>query len=126
MSDPSTFPTFPPGFVWGVATAAYQIEGAVHEGGRGPSIWDTFAHTPGRIKNGDTADIACDHYHRYPEDVALMADLGLGAYRFSIAWPRVQPGGSGPANADGIAFYDRLVDALLAKGIAPYATLYHW
>src|SRR5687768_14801184 len=99
---------FPPGFLWGVATASYQIEGAVDEGGRLPSIWDTFTHTPGRIKNGDSADIACDHYHRYPEDVALMADLGLGAYRFSIAWPRVQPGGSGTANADGIAFYDRL------------------
>jgi beta-glucosidase len=117
---------FPPGFLFGVATAAYQIEGAVDEDGRGPSIWDTFAHTPGRIKNGDTGDVACDHYHRYAEDVELIAALGAGAYRFSIGWPRLQPGGSGPVNPAGAAFYDRLVDALLAKGIAPYVTLYHW
>src|SRR4029453_1336564 len=113
---------FPPGFVWGAATASYQIEGAVDEGGRGPSIWDTFAHTPGRTKNGETGDVACDHYHRYPEDIALMADLGLDAYRFSIAWTRIQPDGSGAPNAEGIAFYDRLIDALLERGIAPHAT----
>ncbi|MDQ1645306.1 MAG: beta-glucosidase [Cryptosporangiaceae bacterium] len=117
---------FPPGFLFGVATAAYQIEGAVDEDGRGPSIWDTFAHTPGRIKNGDTGDVACDHYHRYAEDVELISGLGAGAYRFSIGWPRLQPGGRGPVNPGGAAFYDRLVDALLAKGIAPYVTLYHW
>jgi beta-glucosidase len=117
---------FPPGFTWGVATAAYQIEGAVAEGGRGPSIWDTFAHTPGKTKNGDTGDVACDHYHRYDEDVRLMADLGVSAYRFSIAWPRIQPQGGGPDNPAGLAFYDRLVDRLLAAGIDPVATLYHW
>jgi beta-glucosidase len=118
--------SFPDGFIWGTATASYQVEGAVTEGGRGPSSWDTFAHTEGRIKNGDLADVACDHYHRYPEDIALMAGLGLDAYRFSVAWPRVQPDGKGAVNADGLAFYDRLVDALLDRGIAPYATLYHW
>src|SRR3954469_9558713 len=89
---------FPDGFVWGAATASYQIEGAVHEGGRGPSIWDTFAHTPGRILNGDTGDVACDHYHRWEEDLDLMAGLGAGAYRFSIAWPRIQPDGTGAPN----------------------------
>ncbi|GAA4700835.1 GH1 family beta-glucosidase [Phytohabitans rumicis] len=110
------------GFTWGVSTSAYQIEGGVAEGGRGLSIWDTFTH-----KNGlPTGDIACDHYHRYPEDVALLADLGVSAYRFSVAWPRIQPDGSGPANKDGIAFYDRLVDALLEKGIDPVLTLFHW
>ena len=114
------------GFRWGVATAAYQIEGAVDEDGRGPSTWDTFAHTAGRVRDGHTGDVACDHYHRWPEDVALMAGLGLDSYRFSIAWPRVQPRGSGPVNARGLDFYDRLVDALLAAGIAPAATLYHW
>jgi beta-glucosidase len=117
---------FPTGFVWGVATAAYQIEGAVAEAGRGPSIWDTFAHSPGRVRDGDTGDIACDHYHRYAEDIQLMADLGVSAYRFSIAWPRIQPGGGGPDNPLGLAFYDRLVDRLLAAGIDPVATLYHW
>jgi beta-glucosidase len=116
----------PEGFRWGVATAAYQIEGAVDEDGRGPSTWDTFAHTPGRVRDGHTGDVACDHYHRWPEDVALMSDLGIGAYRFSIAWPRVQPSGSGPVNAKGLDFYDRLVDGLLAAGISPAATLYHW
>ncbi|MHC5902654.1 GH1 family beta-glucosidase [Streptomyces sp. S6] len=116
----------PADFVWGAATAAYQIEGAVAEDGRGPSVWDTFSHTPGKVTGGDTGDVACDHYHRMPEDVALMSQLGLDAYRFSVSWPRVQPGGSGPANAAGIAFYDRLVDELLAKGITPWATLYHW
>lgn len=117
---------FPDGFVVGVSTASYQIEGAVHEGGRGPSIWDTFAHTPGRTLGGDTGDVACDHYHRSGEDVELMAALGVDAYRFSIAWPRVQPSGSGAPNPEGLGFYDRLVDALLAHGIAPTPTLFHW
>ncbi|SNR37435.1 GH1 family beta-glucosidase [Actinomadura mexicana] len=116
----------PEDFRWGVATAAYQIEGAVAEDGRGPSTWDTFSHTPGRTRDGHTGDVACDHYHRWPEDVALMAGLGVDAYRFSIAWPRVQPSGSGAVNAKGLDFYDRLVDGLLLAGIAPAATLYHW
>ncbi|MES9536966.1 GH1 family beta-glucosidase [Actinomadura sp. NPDC000600] len=116
----------PEGFRWGVATAAYQIEGAVDEDGRGPSTWDTFSHTPGRTRDGHTGDVACDHYHRWPQDVALMAGLGVDSYRFSIAWPRVQPSGSGAVNAKGLDFYDRLVDGLLAAGIAPAATLYHW
>jgi beta-glucosidase len=118
--------TFPPGFLWGAATAAYQVEGAVAEGGRGPSIWDTFSHTPGRVREGHTGDVACDHYHRLGEDVALMAELGLKSYRFSVAWPRVQPGGAGPANPAGLDFYRRLVDELLAHGIEPWLTLYHW
>ncbi|MEV7212986.1 GH1 family beta-glucosidase [Kitasatospora cineracea] len=117
---------FPAGFVWGAATAAYQIEGAAAQDGRTPSIWDTFARRPGAVRNGDTGDIAADHYHRYREDVALMSELGLGAYRFSLAWPRVQPGGRGPANEAGLDFYDRLVDELLGAGITPVATLYHW
>jgi beta-glucosidase len=119
-------PRFPAGFHWGVATAAYQIEGAVAADGRGDSIWDTFCRKPGVIRDGHTGDVACDHYHRWAEDVALMADLGITAYRFSIAWPRVQPGGKGPANAAGLDFYERLTDALLAAGIAPVPTLYHW
>jgi beta-glucosidase len=119
-------PQFPPGFAWGVATAAYQIEGAVHDDGRGDSIWDTFCRQPGAVRDGHTGDVAVDHYHRWAEDVALMADLGIGAYRFSIGWPRVQPGGSGPANPAGLDFYDRLTDALLASGITPMPTLYHW
>ncbi len=117
---------FPTGFLWGTATASYQIEGAASEGGRGPSIWDTFSHTPGKVHRGDTGDIACDHYHRMPEDVAIMADLGLHAYRFSVAWPRVVPTGSGPVNPAGLDFYSRLVDELLARDISPVATLYHW
>ncbi|HSO04275.1 MAG TPA: family 1 glycosylhydrolase, partial [Candidatus Limnocylindrales bacterium] len=117
---------FPEGFLWGAATAAYQIEGATTEDGRGPSIWDTFSHTPGRVRDGDTGDVAADHYHRYAEDVDLMAALNLGAYRFSISWPRIQPDGRGAVNAAGLAFYDRLVDALLARGISPAVTLYHW
>ncbi len=121
-----TDPTFPPDFHWGVATSAYQIEGAAAEDGRGPSIWDTFAHAPGKTVNGDHGDVACDHYHRYPQDFDLIAGLGLNAYRFSIAWPRVQPQGKGAWNAKGLAFYDRLVDALLERGITPHATLYHW
>ncbi|BBA97544.1 putative beta-glucosidase [Actinacidiphila reveromycinica] len=117
---------FPPGFVWGAATAAYQVEGAAAEDGRTPSIWDTFSHTPGRVLNGDTGDIAADHYHRYRDDVALMRDLNLGAYRFSISWSRVQPTGRGPAVQRGLDFYRRLVDELLDKGVTPVATLYHW
>ena len=117
---------FPDGFAWGTATASYQIEGAVNEGGRSPSIWDTFSHTPGKVQDGDTGDVADDHYHRYEEDVDLMADLGVGWYRFSLAWPRVQPDGRGALNEAGVDFYSRLVDALLAKDIQPWVTLYHW
>jgi beta-glucosidase len=123
---------FPPGFTFGSATAAYQVEGAFDEDGRAPSIWDTFSKTPGRVWNGDTGDVACDHYHRWESDLDLMASLGLGAYRFSIAWPRIQPAGpsapSGGAdvNQKGIDFYSRLVDGLLERGIRPVATLYHW
>jgi beta-glucosidase len=117
---------FPPGFRWGAATAAYQVEGAVHVDGRTPSIWDTFSHLPGRIAGGDTGDVACEHYHRYRDDVALMARLGLTAYRFSIGWPRIQPGGRGPVNPRGLDFYRRLADELRAVGIEPWATLYHW
>ncbi len=120
------FPRFPPGFAWGVATAAYQIEGAVSEDGRGLSIWDTFCRQPGAIRDGQTGDVAADHYHRWAEDVGLMADLGIGSSRFSLAWPRIQPGGSGAANKAGLDFYDRLTDALLARGISPMPTLYHW
>src|SRR5262249_49689842 len=118
--------SFPDGFHWGVATSSYQIEGAWDEDGKGPSIWDTFAHTPGKIKNGDTGDVANDHYHRYEEDVALMKSIGATAYRFSIAWPRIFPEGAGEPNPKGIDFYHRLVDALLEAGIEPFATLYHW
>jgi beta-glucosidase len=115
-----------PDFVWGAATSAYQIEGAVAEDGRAPSIWDTYCRIPGAVDNGDTGDVACDHYHRWPQDIALMRRLGLDAYRFSIAWPRVLPGGDGPVNEAGLDFYDRLVDGLLEAGIRPFATLYHW
>ena len=118
--------TFPKGFVWGTASSAYQIEGAVTADGRGRSVWDTFSHTPGRTANGDTGDVACDHYHRYAEDVGLMQALGVGAYRFSTAWPRIQPTGSGAANPAGLDFYDRLVDAVLAAGIEPWICLHHW
>ncbi|MBL7254604.1 GH1 family beta-glucosidase [Paractinoplanes lichenicola] len=118
--------TFPDDFIWGAATASYQIEGAAREDGRGPSIWDTFSRTPGRVYNGHTGDVACDHYHRYVDDVALMADLGLASYRFSVAWPRIQPDGTGPVNVKGLDFYDRLTDELLGKGIDPVVTLYHW
>ena len=119
-------PRFPVGFAWGAATAAYQIEGAVAEDGRGPSVWDTFSHRAGAVRHGDTGDVAADHYHRWPEDIGLMSALGIAAYRFSIAWPRVQPGGQGPANERGLDFYDRLTDALLAGGITPIPTLFHW
>jgi beta-glucosidase len=117
---------FPAGFVWGASTAAYQIEGAATEEGRTPSIWDTFSHTPGRVVGGDTGDVAVDHYHRYRDDVALMARLGLQSYRFSVSWPRVQPDGRGPANPAGLDFYRRLVDELLDHGVQPWITLYHW
>ncbi|HEY5952186.1 MAG TPA: GH1 family beta-glucosidase [Kofleriaceae bacterium] len=117
---------FPVGFAWGAATSAYQIEGAAHEDGRGESIWDRFCRTPGKVADGDHGDVACDHYRRWREDVALMRELGLRAYRFSIAWPRVMPTGRGAVNERGLDFYDRLVDELLAAGIAPVATLYHW
>ncbi|WP_229399962.1 GH1 family beta-glucosidase [Micromonospora okii] len=117
---------FPEGFVWGSATAAYQIEGAATEDGRGPSIWDTYSHTSGRTLNGDTGDVAADHYHRWAEDLGHVAGLGLGAYRFSISWPRVRPGGCGPVNRAGLDFYSRLVDGLLERGVRPVATLYHW
>jgi beta-glucosidase len=116
----------PADFRWGVATAAYQIEGAVAEDGRTASIWDTYCRVPGAIDNGDNGDIACDHYHRMPQDVALIRDLGMDTYRFSVAWPRVQPGGRGPVNPAGLDFYSRLVDELLAAGVDPWVTLYHW
>jgi beta-glucosidase len=117
---------FPDDFLWGTATASYQIEGAVDEGGRGESIWDNFSHTPGKVYRGDTGDIACDHYHRLEGDLDLMAELGLGAYRFSVAWPRVQPSGSGTPNQEGLDFYRRLVDGLRQRDIVPMLTLYHW
>ena len=116
----------PAGFVWGAATSSYQIEGAVDEDGRQPSIWDIFSHTDGKVAGGGTGDVACDHYHRWPDDIALMKTLGLDAYRFSIAWPRIVPSGGGPVNPAGLAFYDRLIDGLLDAGITPYPTLYHW
>ncbi len=116
----------PSHFVWGVSTSSYQIEGAAAEDGRGPSIWDTYCRQPGRIANNDTGDIACDHYHRYLEDIGLMRDLGIGAYRFSVAWPRVMPNGRGETNEAGLAFYDRLIDALIAADIEPWLCLYHW
>ncbi|MGP3971034.1 GH1 family beta-glucosidase [Streptomyces sp. 6N223] len=117
---------FPDGFAWGTATASYQIEGAVAEDGRAPSVWDTFAHTPGKVQAGDTGDVACDHYHRYPEDIALLAELGVTHYRFSLAWPRVQPTGRGRLNPGGVDFYSRVVDGLLERGITPWVTLFHW
>ncbi len=126
MTDREHTLGFPDGFVWGTATASYQIEGAVTAGGRQPSIWDTFSRRPGAVHNGDTGDIADDHYHRYPEDVGLLADLGVTHYRFSLAWPRLQPDGKGPIYADGLNFYTRLVDELLAHDIQPWVTLYHW
>lgn len=121
-----TTAAFPPDFLWGAATSAYQIEGAVHEDGRVPSMWDRFAAIPGTTYQGQTGEIAADHYHRMEEDVALMAELNLGAYRFSLSWPRILPQGTGAVNERGLDFYDRLVDALLARGIRPLATLYHW
>ncbi|MDR3438389.1 GH1 family beta-glucosidase [Telmatospirillum sp.] len=117
---------FPTDFLWGASTSAYQIEGATNEDGRGPSVWDTFCRMTGRVNHGHTGDIACDHYHRYGDDVRLMKDLGIGAYRFSLAWPRVLPRGRGVANQAGLDFYDRLIDTLLEAGIEPWATLFHW
>jgi beta-glucosidase len=117
---------FPRGFLWGVATSAYQVEGAVEEDGRAPSVWDRFAATPGKVTDGDTGAVACDHYHRWRQDLALMRRLGVGSYRFSVAWPRILPQGTGAVNEKGLDFYDRLVDALLRAGIDPFVTLYHW
>ena len=117
---------FPNDMKWGAATAAYQIEGAVDEGGRGQSIWDTFSHTPGNVKNGDNGDVACDSYHRYEEDIALMKELGIEMYRFSVSWPRIFPNGTGKVNEEGLQYYHRFVDALLDQGIEPMCTLYHW
>jgi len=134
MSNP-TFPAlerpvrrseFPAGFLFGAATAAYQVEGAVAEDGRAPSIWDTFSHTPGKVRNDEHGDVACDHYHLWEQDLDLMKRLGLNAYRFSVAWPRVVPQGRGAVNEKGLDFYDRLLDGLLARGISPQVTLYHW
>ena len=118
--------TFPAGFRWGISTSAYQIEGAVNEDGRGSSIWDSFCRQPGKIQRGDTADVAADHYHRWTQDVQIMADLGIKAYRFSIAWPRILPQGKGQVNRAGLDFYERLVEALMTAGIEPFPTLYHW
>jgi beta-glucosidase len=117
---------FPPGFVWGAATAAYQVEGAADEDGRGESVWDRFCGTAGKVRNGDSGAVACDFYHRYPDDIALMRELGLKAFRLSVSWPRILPDGRGRVNESGLAFYDRLVDELLAAGIEPFVTLYHW
>jgi beta-glucosidase len=124
--DSALASTFPAGFAWGFAASAYQIEGAVTEDGRGPSIWDTFVRQPGAIAGADTGEVACDHYHRYPEDVALMAELGARAYRFSVSWPRVMPQGTGAVNRRGLDFYDRLVDALLGAGVEPMVNVFHW
>jgi len=124
--DSTFYSAFPSRFVWGVASAAYQIEGAAQEDGRGPSIWDTFSHTPGKVLGNATGDVACDHYHRYPEDIALMKSLGLKHYRLSFSWPRLFPDGQGRLNQKGVDFYDRLIEALLAQDIAPFVTLYHW
>ena len=117
---------FPPGFVWGAATAAFQVEGAPDVDGKGLSVWDTFTRVPGAIADGAMADVACDHYHRYPADIALLGELGLSAYRFSISWPRIQADGTGPANQKGLDHYRRVVDACLENGVTPYVTLYHW
>jgi beta-glucosidase len=126
LPSADTLATLSKNFVWGVATSAYQIEGGASAGGRGPSIWDTFSHTPGKTRNGDHGDIACDHFHRWPQDLELIRSLEVDAYRFSVAWPRVQPTGAGPWNAQGLDFYDRLVDRLLARGMQAHVTLYHW
>ena len=125
-SRPLTRADFPANFRFGVATSAFQIEGATHEDGRGASIWDTFCREPGRVSDGTTGDVACDHYHRWPEDLDLISSLGADSYRFSVAWPRVQPDGYGAINAAGLDFYERLVDGMLERGLKPYATLYHW
>jgi beta-glucosidase len=125
-TDVPSYPQLPRGFRFGTSTASYQIEGGADEGGRGPTVWDTFCAEPGRIKDGSSGAVACDHFHRYAEDVALMKRLGVGGYRFSIAWSRVQPTGAGPVNEAGLGFYDRLVDELLGAGVRPMATLFHW
>jgi beta-glucosidase len=125
-ADTSEDRAFPSDFVWGASTASYQIEGAVDVDGRGPSIWDVFSHTPGRVKGGDTGDVACDHYHRWTEDIEWLARGGFNAYRFSTAWARILPGGTGAIEPRGLGFYDRLVDGLLARGITPWLCLYHW
>lgn len=125
-ATPAPLATFPTGFLWGAATSAYQIEGAVHADGRGVSIWDTFSHAPGNIVGDATGDVADDHYHRYAHDLALMQQLGLRSYRFSIAWPRIYPNGTGTVNQKGIDFYKALVEGLLQRGIRPLATLFHW
>ncbi|MFX1299292.1 MAG: glycoside hydrolase family 1 protein, partial [Promethearchaeota archaeon] len=117
---------FPEGFIWGAATSSYQIEGAWNEDGKGKSMWDVATRIPGLFKNGDTGDVACDHYHRYKEDVQLMKKIGLNAYRFSISWPRIFPRGKGKVNPKGVAFYDNLINELLLNGIEPVVTLYHW
>ncbi len=124
-SDPDVS-AYPESFLWGAATSAYQIEGGVAEGGRGRSIWDTFAHTPGKTAGGDTGDIACDHYHRWAEDLGLITDLGLSAYRLSVSWPRLQPVGRGPLNPEGVRFYRSLLEGLREAGVRPLLTLYHW
>ncbi|NSC21651.1 beta-glucosidase [Streptomyces albus subsp. chlorinus] len=126
MTSPQPLPAFPDGFLWGVSTSAFQIEGAVEEDGRGPSSWDAFSRTPGRIRDGTDATVATGHYHRWREDVALLRELGVGAYRFSVSWPRVRPAGGGEVNPAGLDFYDRLVDALREAGIEPVPTLFHW
>lgn len=126
MADSPQQLGFPADFTWGAATASYQIEGAANEDGKGPSIWDTFSHTPGKVAGGDTGDVACDHYHRWREDLALMQEVGIDAYRFSVSWPRILPQGRGRVNQAGLDFYDRLVDGLLSVGIKPFVTLYHW
>lgn len=118
--------TFPEGFVWGAAAASYQIEGAWREDGKGASVWDAFSHTPGKVYGGNTGDVSCDHYHRYKDDVKLMQQVGLQAYRLSLSWPRILPEGIGSVNESGLAFYDNLIDELLAADITPYVTLFHW
>ncbi len=126
MSQRADYPSFPPGFVWGAATSAYQIEGATHEEGRGEGIWDRFSTVPGAVRNGESGAIACDFFHRYREDITLMRELGLDAFRFSVSWPRILPEGRGRVEPRGLDFYDRLVDELLAAGIRPFLNLYHW
>ena len=126
VPDPAPFPSFPDSFVWGTATAAYQIEGSPDVDGKGPSVWDTFTHLEGKVLTGETGDVAADHYRRWESDLDLMAELGVNAYRFSVSWPRVVPDGDGGLEQRGLDFYDRLVDGMLARGIAPYATLFHW
>src|SRR5579859_1387858 len=126
MTGPNGVRQFPPGFVWGAATAAYQVEGASSADGKGPSVWDTFSHTPGKVRGGDTGDVACDSYHRYHEDADLLRSLGLSTYRFSISWPRIFPTGAGQVNQAGLDYYKSLLDALDERGITAAATLFHW